>query len=147
MAELKIELRHFELGHAWAFAASDDQWIQQRSLRSSQDPQLLFLELCFMLLKPGGLLGIVLPEGVFGNRKAGYVWDYVREHGTIEAMIDCPRTTFQPGTDTKTNVVFIRTFGKKRESRSEPVRIAIAQRDQKLRPGMMVEVRIDVRGR
>ena len=28
-----------------------------------------------------------------------------------------------------------------------PVRIAIAQREQKLRPGMMVEVRIDVRGR
>ena len=28
-----------------------------------------------------------------------------------------------------------------------PVRIAIEQREQKLRPGMMVEVRIDVRGR
>jgi membrane fusion protein (multidrug efflux system) len=28
-----------------------------------------------------------------------------------------------------------------------PVRIAVAQREQKLRPGMMVEVRIDVRGR
>jgi type I restriction enzyme M protein len=50
-------------------------------------------------------MGIVLPEGIFGNTGVGYVWDYLRQEGTIEGLIDCPRTTFQPGTDTKTNIL------------------------------------------
>ncbi|NQT11725.1 MAG: N-6 DNA methylase, partial [Planctomycetes bacterium] len=104
----EVILNQFALGHAWVYSASDNAWHKQDALRSSQDPQILFLELCLRLLKPGGLCGIVLPEGVFGNKNTGYVWDFVRSMGTIEAMIDCPRTTFQPGTDTKTNVVFIR---------------------------------------
>jgi len=47
-----------------------------------------------------------LPEGVFGNTNTGYIWDYVRSQGNIIALLDCPRTTFQPSTDTKTNVLF-----------------------------------------
>ncbi len=97
-------LKQFALGHKWSQA--DTGWHQEMSLRESQDPQLLFLELCIQLLKPGGQMGIVLPEGVFGNHSLGYVWDFVRAQGQIMALIDCPRTTFQPSTDTKTNVLF-----------------------------------------
>lgn len=103
-------LAQYDMGHNWSFSPSTNAWVRQNSLRGAQDPQILFLELCLKLLKPSGLLGIVLPEGVFGNRKSGYIWDFVRSCASIEAMIDCPRTTFQPGTDTKTNVVFIRKF-------------------------------------
>lgn len=117
-------LANYELGHNWVYSASADRWEKTNQLRAVQDPQTLFLELCLKLLKPGGLLGIVLPEGVFGNKTSGYVWDFVREQGVIEAMIDCPRTTFQPGTDTKTNVVFIRK-GKSKKA-SEPL-IAVAK--------------------
>ena len=107
-ANIKIDdrsiLKQFALGHKWK--QTETGWRRETSLRESQDPQLLFLELCIQLLKPGGHMGIVLPEGVFGNRSLGYVWDFVRTQGQIMALVDCPRTTFQPSTDTKTNVLF-----------------------------------------
>lgn len=96
-------LSKYELAHVWSNAGS--KWSKSNRLLSSQDPQTLFLELCIRLLRPGGRLGIVLPEGVFGNKGQGYVWHWVRTQGRITALLDCPRTTFQPGTDTKTNVL------------------------------------------
>ena len=50
-------------------------------------------------------MAIVLPEGIFGNKSLGYIWAYLKTHGKVLAMIDCPRNTFQPSTDTKTNVL------------------------------------------
>ena len=91
-------------------------------LVKSQDPQILFLELCVRLLRPGGQLGIVLPEGVFGNKQTRFVWDWLGEHGSVEMLLDCPRTTFQPGTDTKTNVLFFR----KGELQADEIQVAVA---------------------
>jgi type I restriction enzyme M protein len=116
-------LHQYKLGHEWVFAENEGMGEQRESLRKSQDPQILFLELSLLILKPGGMLGIVLPEGIFGNRKTGYIWDFVRKIGRIEAMVDCPRTTFQPSTDTKTNVVFIR---KNKDYNNTPNRAWIA---------------------
>lgn len=107
-------LSSFDLGHEWD--VSPKGWCKSAAIRSTQDPQVLFIELCVRLLKDEGKLGIVLPEGVFGNKKSGYIWDYLRQNGEIEALIDCPRTTFQPGTDTKTNILF---FKKTRKASTE----------------------------
>jgi type I restriction enzyme M protein len=76
------------------------------SICKSQDPQILFIELCVRLLKPGGKMAVVLPEGVYGNKSYGFVWDYLFNNGHVFAMVDCPRNTFQPSTDTKTNILF-----------------------------------------
>lgn len=97
-------LKQFSLGYKWS--CLDSGWIQDSQIRDAQDPQILFVELCIRLLKLGGQMGIVLPEGVFGNTNMGYVWDFIRSQGSIIALLDCPRTTFQPSTDTKTNVLF-----------------------------------------
>jgi type I restriction enzyme M protein len=99
-------LRRFALGYRWRETA--DGWRKEISLRDAQDPQILFVELAVKFLRPGGLLAIVLPEGVFGNNGTAYVWDWLRSQGHIEALLDCPRTTFQPSTDIKTNVLFFR---------------------------------------
>ncbi len=101
-------LRNFDLGHIWTFIKSDGEWIKTNKLLKEQSPQVLFVELCIKLLKDGGKAAIVLPEGVFGNKSLGYLWDYLRQHVTITELVDCPRTTFQPGTDTKTNILFFR---------------------------------------
>jgi type I restriction enzyme M protein len=118
-------LQQFALGHKWAESRSG--WQQESGVRQAQDPQILFIELCIRLLVPGGQLSIVLPEGVFGNSGLGYMWDYVRAQGEIVALLDCPRTTFQPSTDTKTNVLI---FKKGRpalaKKRSESVLMAVA---------------------
>lgn len=98
-------LQQFALGHVWEQEEKKGKWTKLALVRSVQDPQTLFIELCVRLLKPGGRMGIILPEGLFGNTGTGYVWDYLRQEGSIEGLIDCPRTTFQPGTDTKTNIL------------------------------------------
>lgn len=113
-------LSQYDLGHRWI--RSEDGWHKSKDVLEGQDPQVLFIELCVRLLKIGGKLGIVLPEGIFGNKGDGYVWSYLRRHGTIKALIDCPRTTFQPGTDVKTNVLIF----EKGQNGPEDVWVAVA---------------------
>jgi type I restriction enzyme M protein len=93
---------------------------------SAQDPQILFIELCVKLLRPGGRMGIVLPEGVFGNRQEGFVWCWLRKQGRITTLLDCPRTTFQPSTDTKTNVLFFQKYtAAEQPDSAQPAKVAI----------------------
>ncbi|MBD5529747.1 MAG: N-6 DNA methylase, partial [Lachnospiraceae bacterium] len=116
-------LSEYEFGHSWTYSNKDNTWYKMNNIIKSQDPQILFIELCMKLLKEGGRMAIVLPEGLFGNRSQGYIWAYLREHGNILAMIDCPRNTFQPSTDTKTNVLVYEKGNKKYEK----VKIAVAK--------------------
>lgn len=102
-------LSQFDLAHYWD-ATDNGTFTKGTKLRESEAPQILFVERCVQLLKPGGRMAIVLPEGVFGNRTAGYILDYVRSRGVILGIIDCTRRLFQPHTDTKTNVLVFRKF-------------------------------------
>lgn len=117
-------LSSFDFGHIWTpNEKGEGQWCQTKALSSSEDPQILFLELCVRALKQNGRMGIVLPEGVFGNKQTAYVWDWLESRGEITALLDCPRTTFQPGTDTKTNILF---FQKTVKSTVAQTKVAVA---------------------
>jgi len=116
-------LEQYDLGFNWEFSKNENKWYKTSTIKGSEDPQTLFVELCVKLLKPNGTLGIVLPEGVFGNSRSGHVLDFLRSHGEIFALIDCPRTSFQPGTDTKTNILF---FRKNDQAINTHVKIAVA---------------------
>jgi type I restriction enzyme M protein len=121
-------LESYDLGHQW-IEHDHREWTRTSGLLPAQDPQVLFVELCVRQLKPGGRMGIVLPEGLFGNARDSYIWEWLRTHGTITGLLDCPRTTFQPGTDTKTNVLFFKKFADGEaapKSRRQQVRIAVA---------------------
>jgi type I restriction enzyme M protein len=119
-------LKQFDFGHIWTQGVKQN-WVESGALCTSEDPQILFLELCVMALKPGGRMGIVLPEGVFGNKQSAYVWDWLERQGEVTALLDCPRTTFQPGTDTKTNVLFFRKLGEnKKAGEGAKTKIAVA---------------------
>ncbi len=120
-------LGSFDFGHIWTTTTNGrERWTRTNALSNSEDPQILFLELCVYALKPNGRMGIVLPEGVFGNKQTAYVWDWLESQGNITALLDCPRTTFQPGTDTKTNILFFqKTGGSKRAIRPQ-TRVAVA---------------------
>ena len=71
------------LGYNWEYSKEKDRWVKTNQLRIAQDPQTLFVELCVKLLKNDGSLGIVLPEGVFGNTGSGYIFDFLRDNGDI----------------------------------------------------------------
>jgi type I restriction enzyme M protein len=46
---------------------------EQRAKLAKIKTEILFIERCLSLLKPGGRLGIVLPEGIFNNPSLAYV--------------------------------------------------------------------------
>lgn len=121
-------LARYDFGRVWVPNESDKRWVKTDGRVADQDPQVLFLELGVRALKPGGRMAIVLPEGMFGNKGTMYIWNWLKEHGEVRALLDCPRTTFQPGTDTKTNVlVFQRAGGRTKATRGgRQTRVAVA---------------------
>jgi len=56
--------------------------------------ELLFIERCLSLLKPGGRMGIVLPEGVFNNPNSKRVREFAEDRAYISAIISMPQETF-----------------------------------------------------
>ena len=116
-ADIKVEhsyiLANYELGHRWEKDKISEKWIKTDSTTPT-DPQILFIELCINLLKKGGKICIVLPEGVFGNPTQGYVRQWIMENLTILAIWDCPQNLFKPFTNTKTCILFgekLKSFG------------------------------------
>ncbi|MFX0138456.1 MAG: class I SAM-dependent DNA methyltransferase, partial [Candidatus Hodarchaeota archaeon] len=65
-------LDDYQLAHVWKNIGG--RWETQDKLLKQQTPQILFIERCIQLLNDGGKLGIVLPEGIFGNPTDRYIW-------------------------------------------------------------------------
>lgn len=120
-------LEQYDLARQWVFDDLQGDWVKTNAVASVEDPQVLFIEMCVRMLRYGGRMGIVLPEGIFGNKKAGYIWTWLKSRCRITALLDCPRTTFQPGTDTKTNVLFLeRIATSNKADNTHKVQIAVA---------------------
>jgi type I restriction enzyme M protein len=58
--------------------------------------EILGLERSLGLLRPGGRIGIVLPEGLLGNRATRDVRDWLHERARIRAIIALPVAAFAP---------------------------------------------------
>ncbi len=68
---------------------------------------ILFLERCLNVLRPGGRMAIVLPQGLMNNIQDSYVRDYIDRHARILAVIGLHENTFLPFTKAKTTVLFL----------------------------------------
>lgn len=90
---------------AAASAAASVDWTATDKFQKDQAPQILFIERCLQLLKPGGRLGIILPESIFGMSNYGYVVQFLLERCTVRAFVSLPEEVFQPYTHAKTCVV------------------------------------------
>ena len=110
-AKIRIEgeekLKQYNLGHKWKKNKDSQKW-EQAKLKDKEAPQILFIERCFDLLKDGGRMALVLPEGTFGNPSDRYIWEFLLENATIEAVISLPTETFQPHTHFKTSILVIK---------------------------------------
>ncbi|MCV5824139.1 N-6 DNA methylase, partial [Escherichia coli] len=57
--------------------------------------ETLFMERCLKLLKPGGRMGIVLPEGVLNNAQAMQkVREYFESRAKILLIVSIPQDVF-----------------------------------------------------
>lgn len=97
-------LDNYQLGHAWK--NHNGKWETQNKVTKQQSPQVLFIERCVQLLKDEGKLGIVLPEGIFGNPSDRYIWEYLNSNGRILGIVSLDQNTFQPFTCNKTSILF-----------------------------------------
>lgn len=73
--------------------------------------EVLFIERCLDLLKPGGRLGIVLPEGIFNNPSLAYVREFTEDRAFIRAVVSLPQETFvSSGASVKCSLLFLQKF-------------------------------------
>ena len=80
-------------------------------LVNSVQKEVLFLNRCFELVKPGGKVGIVMPDGVLANSNMKFVRDWYRQQGKLVAVISLPQETFMPfGAGVKTSLIFFRKW-------------------------------------
>ncbi len=86
-------LRPFELAHIWE-RTDDGSFRNTGGLQGSVAPEILFIERCLDWLRPGGRLGIVLPDGILGNPSAEYIRWWILRRTWVLASVDLPVETF-----------------------------------------------------
>ena len=91
-----------------------------------QQSEVVFTEQCMKYLKPGGLLGIVLPRSVVTNSSLAAARLALNELGYLESIVNLPPETFCiSGTQTNTVVLFLRRYRSISE-KTEPVVVVSA---------------------
>lgn len=101
-------LEQYDIGHIWERdKVNRNRWIKTPRLQSSVPPEQLFIERCIQLLRPGGRLGIVLPDSILGAPGLGYIREWLIHNTCIIASIDLDTDTFQPRNGTQTSVLIL----------------------------------------
>lgn len=112
-------LDRYELAKTWRKVGEDD-YRPVSAVTSSAPPQILFLELCLNLLKPGGILGVILPESLVSSRSYGYVVQHLKHSADIHAVVGMPEALFKTsgkgGTHTKTVALVAQKYPAKKTS-------------------------------
>lgn len=79
--------------------------------------EVLFMERCLHLLKKGGRMGMVLPEGVLNNKNLQTVREYFEGRAKIILICSIPQDVFiAAGATVKPSLVFMRKFTADEES-------------------------------
>lgn len=80
--------------------------------------EVLFMERCLRLLKKGGRMGMVLPEGVLNNKNLQAVREYFEGKAKIILICSIPQDVFiAAGATVKPSLVFMRRFTNDEESK------------------------------
>lgn len=99
----------FDLGHGWTWSQTSQTFARTTRLPNNVSPQVLFLERCLRLVRPGGRVGIVVPESLISGRNYRFVVAWLRDRAAIRAVVGMPEALFKTsgksGTHTKTCLV------------------------------------------
>jgi type I restriction enzyme M protein len=112
-----------------------------KTSESKMKTEILFIDRCLSLLKPGGRLGIVLPEGVFNNPSLQYVRDFCEDRARILAVVSLPPETFlSSGASVKASLLFLQKM-----TADESVRYATEQEAAQAAAEREVEANVEAR--
>ncbi len=85
--------------------------------------EVLFIERCLDLLKPGGRMGIVLPEGVLNSSNLSNAREYFESRAKILLIVSMPQDIFiSSGATVKTSLVFLKKFTQKEAKEYETIK-------------------------
>lgn len=101
-------LQQFELARRWE--RQGDGFVMTNAIKPAVSPEVLFIERCVQWLKPGGRMGIVLPDGILGNPGDEYIRYWILRHCWVLASIDLPVECFivEANVNILTSLLFLR---------------------------------------
>ena len=102
----QTQLAKYDLGYKWA--KSGEHFIKTHTIANAQTVEILFIERCLQLLKEGGRMAMILPNGILENPSLEYLRYYIKLKTKILAIVNLPQETFIPfGTGVKTSLLFV----------------------------------------
>lgn len=100
---------------------------------------ILFIERVLDMIRPGGRIAIVLPQGVFNNTNMQRVREFLFDKARILAVVGLHGNTFKPHTGTKTSVLFLKKWQKDEKILNNyPIFMAVSQKGGKDNSGEYV---------
>lgn len=90
-------------GDVTGSSLASDYALARKGRRNERD--VLFLERCVQLLRPGGRMAIVLPSGRTGAKSSAFVREWLMRYFRIVSVLSLDRNTFRPHTSQKTDVI------------------------------------------
>ncbi|MFA5193362.1 MAG: N-6 DNA methylase, partial [Verrucomicrobiia bacterium] len=79
--------------------------------KPNRPTEIVFVERCLQLLKPGGCLAIVLPDGNLNNPSLGWLRRWVEGKAKLLAVVSLPEDTFKSSdASVKASLVFLQRF-------------------------------------
>jgi type I restriction enzyme M protein len=85
-------LGRYDLAAKWQ--KQEGRYIRAEGYQSAVAPEVLFIQRGIEWLRPGGRMGIVLPDGILGNPGDEYIRRWILRHCWILASVDLPVETF-----------------------------------------------------
>jgi type I restriction enzyme M protein len=102
-------LKLYQLARRWTKTQAG--WNITSAMLSGQSPDILFIEKCLRLLRPGGRMAVVLPDGLLQNISSGYVRHWLRTQARVLGVVSIPQEAFVPyGTGIKTSLLLLQKF-------------------------------------
>jgi type I restriction enzyme M protein len=115
----------------------DNYAVAQGKPRVERD--ILFLERCVQLLKPGGRMAIVLPHNKFAAEAYSGVREWLLRRAQILSVVGLGRNTFLPHTHQKASVLFAKKRAKVESAlQNDNIFFAVSERDGKNSKGQIV---------
>lgn len=105
-------LEQYELARRWESAGDGRNFRATEGYQGKVAPEVLFIERCVQWLKPGGRMGIVLPNGILGNPAAEYIRWWILQNTWVLASIELPVEVFI--VDANVNILTSLLFLKKK---------------------------------
>jgi len=101
-------------------------------LVNKAERHILFIERTLDMIRPGGRMAIVLPQGVLNNTNMGYIREYLFDKARILAVVGLHGNTFRPHTGTKTSVLFLQKWDTdKKQLKDYPIFMAVSKKGGK----------------